>query len=152
MCCALRTAPSTGFKSDHPFSDMSNRNSSSPQQRRQEVIPVRPAIASRGHPSKEEFEIGNQLIGAARSPRYDDQRQQERDYTHSFSSNVEYKHSDRLITADLSVNHQSPRAISLERNQREISQVSAPASSPGVEQIQAGQICRYGNLLPCRKL
>ncbi|ESZ95366.1 GATA transcription factor [Sclerotinia borealis F-4128] len=142
MCCALRTAPLTGFKSEHPFSsDMSDMSSSSPQQWRQEVIPVRPAIAPRRQSTKEEFEIDNQLIGAAKTLRYDNQHQQERDYTHSISSNTEYQNSDRLITTGLPANHHSPRATSLERSQRESSQVSAPASSPGVEQVQSGQIC-----------
>ncbi|KAJ8060474.1 hypothetical protein OCU04_010797 [Sclerotinia nivalis] len=116
MCCALRPTPLTGFKSDHPFSDMSNRSSSSPQQRRQEVIPVRPAIAPRGLKSKEEFE------NATNSPVYNNQRQQERDYTYSNPSDAEYNNS-------------------LERSQRESSQASAPASSPSIEQIQTGQIC-----------
>ncbi|KAI9649695.1 GATA type transcriptional activator of nitrogen-regulated proteins [Ciborinia camelliae] len=146
MCCALRTAPSTGFKSDHPksdhpFSDMSNRSSSSPQQRRQEVIPVRPAIASRAQPSKEDYKITSQMIGGARTLGYDNQRQQERDYTNSIPPNAEYENSDRLVTTGLPINQHSPRDASLERSQRESSQASAAASSPGVEHIQSGQVC-----------
>ncbi|TGO26961.1 hypothetical protein BPAE_0050g00500 [Botrytis paeoniae] len=141
MCCALQTAPSIGFKSDHPFSNMSNRGSSSPHQRRQEVIPVRSAVAAMEQPTKEEYEAGNQSIGTANSSRYDDQRQQERDYTHSISSNADYKNSDRIMTPGIPVNHHSPRDTSLERSQRESSQASASASSPGVEQIQSNQIC-----------
>ncbi|KAB8297899.1 hypothetical protein EYC80_001685 [Monilinia laxa] len=143
MCCALRTTPLTGFKSDHPFSDMSNRSPSSPQQRRHEVIPVRPAIASIGQPSKEEFEIANQFIRVAnaKSLGYDNKRQHERDYTDSISSDTEYQNSERLTNAGLPINHPSPRATSLERSQRESSQSSTPALSPGMEQIQSGQIC-----------
>lgn len=150
MCCALQTAPSIGFKSDHPFSNMSNKGSSSPHQRKQEMIPVRSAVAAMEQPTKEEYEAGNQLAGTANSSRYDDQRQQERDYTQSISSNADYKNSDRIITTGIPVNHHSPRDPSLERSQRESSQASAPASSPGVEQIQSNQICRYGRQLLCR--
>ncbi|TGO85596.1 hypothetical protein BPOR_0381g00010 [Botrytis porri] len=120
---------------------MSNRGSTSPHQRRQEVIPVRSAAAAMEQLRKEEYEAGNQLIGTANSSRYDDQRQQERDHTHSISSNSEYKNSDRIMTTGIPVNHHSPRDTSLERSQREGSQASAPASSPGVEQIQSNQIC-----------
>ncbi|KAF7947815.1 hypothetical protein EAE96_008893 [Botrytis aclada] len=141
MCCALQTAPSIGFKSDHPFNNMSNKGSSSPHQRRQEVIPVRSAVAGMEQPTKEEYEASSQLVGTANSSRYDDQRQQERDCTHSIPSNADYKNSDRIMTTGIPVNHHSPRDTSLERSQRESSQTSAPASSPGVEQIQSNQIC-----------
>lgn len=145
MCCALRTAPLTGFTSDHPFGDMSNGNSSSPQRRRQEVIPARPAAASREQPTKEEFEVASQLLRAAHQP------QQEIDHTHSISSNDNYQHTDRLINNGLPTHPHNSRATSLERSQRESSQASAAASSPGVEQIQSGQICRYENSFFCEK-
>ncbi|QSZ34214.1 hypothetical protein DSL72_005804 [Monilinia vaccinii-corymbosi] len=143
MCCALPTAPLTDLESDHPFGDMSNRSSSSPRQRRQEVISVRPAITSMGQPYKEEYEITNRLIRAANSKSLgcDNQLQQERDYTNSISSNKECQNSERLTDADLPVNHHSPRATSLEPSQRESSQPSASTLSPSVEQVQSGQIC-----------
>ncbi|RAL65597.1 hypothetical protein DID88_005269 [Monilinia fructigena] len=122
---------------------MSNRSPSSPQQRRHEVIPVRLAIASIGQPSKEEFEIANQFIRVANanSLGYDNKHQHERDYTDSVSSDTEYQNSERLTNAGPPINHRSSRATSLERSQRESSQTSTPALSPGMEQIQSGQIC-----------
>lgn len=113
------------------------------------MIPVRSAVAGMVQPTKEEYEAGNQLIGTSNS-RYDDQHQQESDYTNSISSNADYKNSDRIVTAGIPVNHNSPRDASLERSQRESSQASVPASSPGVEQIQSNQICRYEKYLLSR--
>lgn len=115
--------------SNHPFGNMSDRDSS--QQRREETFPLRTALPARER-SREEIELAQQLLGHSQggrdvsgdspSPRYDAQRPP------STSPSV-----DRLRQA-------TPGSATEEVGLRE--QSFAPMSSQS-DTGPSGQVCRY---------
>lgn len=150
MCCALRKAPVTGFMSDHPFSNMSEGESSFPQNQLDESFSVRPSPTSNVS-SKADLDLARQLTGHPHILSKNQERQQERDRSSSPSSYPDYRTPEGSSSAANPNLQPSPRSVSEERSQRDSSQPFSSAS-PKPDQVQAGQVCRYEYIVKKRKL
>lgn len=140
MCCVVRHLPGTDFMSDHPmsdhpFSNMSDRElkSPSPQQRREETYPVRTALPSK-EPSREEIELAQQLLGHAQGARNHPPSQHSGD---SPSPRYDQRLSSTSPSTDR-IRHQTPGSTSGDSSQRE--QSYAPIAQS--DTTQSGQVCR----------
>ena len=137
MCCALRQYPVTGFMSDHPFSTMCDRGSSSPHSRRDDTFPLRTALPSR-EPSKEDIELAQRILSQAQAARNND-----RTVKDSPSPTYELQSPGSKSPSSERMHQFTPRSLSVERNHREPSQTYSSATSPPPQSIPSGQVCRY---------
>ena len=141
MCCALHQYPVTDFMSDHPFSIMTDRGSSSPHLRREEALTLRTALPDR-EPSKEEIELAQRILSHAQAIGNNQQRQTEQ--TASDSPSPAYELQSRGSRSPSTERHQfTPRSASEDRGQRELSQPFSSATSPPPNSIPSGQVCRF---------
>lgn len=133
MICTVQQLPATGFTSDHSFDTMSDRHSQSPQQRRGETFPVRPAVPR--EPSKKDIELAQHLVGHSRGVQNGSERQGQSDSpSPTNSAQNQDSPSDRI--------HQiTPRSASIERTQRENSQTYATVISPQSDSVPSNQVC-----------
>ena len=136
MCCALRQYPVTGFMSDHPFSAMSDRGSSSPHSRREETFPLRTVLPNR-EPSKEDIELAQRILAQSQAARNNQQNAKD-----SPSPTYELQSAGSKSPSSERM-HFTPRSLSVERNHREASQTYSSATSPPPQSVPSGQVCRY---------
>jgi GATA-binding protein len=141
MCCALRQYPVTDFMSDHPFSVMSNRRSSSPHQRREDLFPLRTTLPSR-EPSKEDIELAQRLLGHSQAARNKQQNQNEQTTKDSPSPTYELQSAGSKSPSSERMHQFTPRSLSVERSQREPSQSYSSVTSPPPDSTPSGQVCR----------
>jgi GATA-binding protein len=138
MCCVTRKIPVTDLRSDHPFDKMSDRESSSPQRRR-ETFPVRSALPSR-EPSKEDMELAQSLVGHAQGSRTNLAPQNEQNIRGSTSPAYEVQSRISTSPASEQMRQVTPGPTSTERNQQD--QSYAPFSSSQSDSVPSGQLCR----------
>jgi GATA-binding protein len=136
MCCALRQYLVTDFKSDHPFSAMCDRRSSSPHHRREDTFPLRTTLPSR-EPSKEDIELAQHLLGHSQAARNSGQTAKD-----SPSPTYELQSPGSKSPASERMHQFTPRSLSMERGQRESSQAYLSATTPPPNAIPSGQVCR----------
>jgi len=136
MCCALRQYPVTGFMSDHPFSAMSDRGSSSPHPRRDDTFPLRTALPSR-EPSKEDIELAQRILSQSQAARNNKQTAKD-----SPSPTYELQSPGSKSPSSERIHQFTPRSLSVEQNHREPSQTYS-ATSPPPQSVPSGQVCRY---------
>lgn len=130
MSAAVQSFPVTGFRSNHPFSKMSERAGSSPS-RRKDVLPMRPGLTSR-EPSKEDIELAESLIGHAQGNR--NTTQQAGQYPRGSQSPFEERHSPMSTSSTSDQNYDTPGS---DRDQS-----YAPLTSFGPGSVPNGQVCR----------
>jgi GATA-binding protein len=140
MCCALRQYPVTDFMSDHPFSVMSDRGSSSPHQRREDAFPLRTTLPNR-EPSKEDIELAQRLLGHSQAARNKQQNQNGQTAKDSPSPTYELQSAGSKSPSSERMHQFTPRSLSVERSQREPSQ-SYSVTSPPSDSTPSGQVCK----------
>lgn len=138
MCCALRQLPVIDFMSDHRFSIMSNRGSSSPQWRRED-FPIQTALPSR-EPSRAEVELSQHILSHSQQR---NNQQQANDQTTKDSPSPSYELRSPGSTSPSAerMRQITPRSSSVERNQIEQYQAFSTASSQA-DAGPTGQVCR----------
>jgi hypothetical protein len=141
MCCALRQYPVTDFMSDHPFSIMSDRGSSSPHLRREDAFPLRATLPN-SEPSKDDIELAQHLLGHSQATRNSQQKQNEESARDSPSPTYELQSRESKSPSAERLHQFTPRSLSVERSQREPSQSYSSVTSPPPESISSGQVCR----------
>jgi GATA-binding protein len=140
MCCALHQHPVTDFMSDHPFSVMNDRRSSSPHQRREDVFHLRTTLPSK-ESSKEDTELAQRLLGHSQAAGNKQQNQNEQTAKDSPSPTYELQ-SARSKSPSERMHQFTPRSLSVERSQREPSQSCSSVTSPPPDSTPSGQVCR----------
>ncbi|CZR64976.1 related to GATA factor SREP [Phialocephala subalpina] len=134
MYCALRRLPVTDFMSDHSFGSMSDRGSSSPQRRREEIFPLRTALPSR-EPSREDVELAQQIIARAQAASSRDASRNDQSSRDSTSPSSEHQ---RPVSTSPTLDR--ARQIT-PRSEGEQSQSYAPVTSQLDAAIPSGQVC-----------
>jgi len=134
MCCALRYAPVTDFRSDHPFRNMNDRDPISPQRRKGDTFPVRSL------PSRESIEMAQPVPSQSQNVTYNRQNHQELNTSKSPSPSNELQ--DRVATRPSAeqLRQTTSRSPSSDFNRREKSYSPIASSTP--DQVPSGQVCR----------
>lgn len=136
MCCALRQYPVTDFMSDHPFSTMCDRGSSSPHHRSEDTFSMRTALPNR-EPSREDIELAQRILAHSQSARNHEQTAKD-----SPSPTYELQSRGSKSPASDRMHQFTPRSLSVERSRRETSQAYSAATSPPPQSTPSGQVCR----------
>lgn len=141
MICTVPQLSVTGFKWDQPFGIMSAKHSQSPQRKREEIYPVRPAIPR--EPLTEDIQPAQDSVSHPQGIQNRSEGQPLRYDTPSptYAPRNHESPSDRRRQT-------TPSLASAERMHREGSQSYAPAILSQVDSVPSGQICRYVLPLP----
>lgn len=137
MCCTLAKLPVTDFTSDHPFSSMSDRQSPSPQRRKEDTFPLRTAQPSRDT-SGEDLELTRRMVDQIQAEKSSDVNRIEEPFIGSRSPSNELQRTGSA-SPDLDRPRQiTPRSDGLQSDIGVHGGSSyAPVNPP------SGQVCRY---------
>jgi hypothetical protein len=140
MSCVYSTHLVSDFKSDHSPHTMSNKNSATPQ-RRKDTFPVRTVLPSR-EPSKEDLELAQHLIGHAQGIRGDPIAQDGESSRSTPSPACDASTPGSASPSVQRLREIASRSSSLERSQQDPTQSHQRAQSIQSDAVPAGQVCR----------